>query len=121
VHRHLELKYELQYFASRWFKYWDDGEIHYCQTDGLLFLPNHRRLVVVEAKIKHCPEAYYQVEKLYKPVLKWLFPSWQIASCEVVKWFDSAVDFPVEPSLRKEVHFAEPGEFAVHILNRPVL
>jgi hypothetical protein len=118
VHRQLELKYEFSYFPSVWLRYVDEGRIFYCQPDGLLFLHSLRRLVVVEAKIKHCPEAYDQITKLYMPVLSKIFPRWKLAACEVVRWYDAAVDFPAPHSLKKEVHFAEPGEFAVHILNR---
>ena len=119
VHRQLELKYELSYFPSVWLRYVDDGRTFYCQPDGLLFLTHLHRLVIVEAKIKHCPEAHDQLTHLYTPVLQVLFPSWEIAVCEVVKWYDAAIEFPIAHSLKREVHFAEPGEFAVHILNRP--
>lgn len=118
MHRQLELKYELSYFPSVWLRYWDDGVSYYCQPDGLLFLHSLNRLVVVEAKIKHCPEAYSQLIHLYLPVLRVAFPGWELAPCEVVRWYDAAVDFPAPHILKKEVHFAEPGEFAVHILNR---
>lgn len=118
VHRQLELKYELSYFPSVWFRYVDDGRVFYCQPDGLLFLHSLKRLVVVEAKIKHCSEAYDQLNFLYLPVISKVFPRWELAMCEVVKWYDEAVDFPSPHALKKEVHFAEPGEFAVHILNR---
>jgi hypothetical protein len=114
----MELKYELLYFSSLWFKYWDEGLVYYCQPDGLLFRPQDRQIVILEAKIKHTPDAYFQLERLYLPVIRLAFPGWEVLTCEVVRWYDPAVEFPAPHSLVREVHLARPGEFSVHILNR---
>lgn len=98
--------------------YVDSGGVRYCQVDGLLFQHERKILTIIEAKIKHCIEAYVQLERLYLPVVRKRFPGWNVATCEVVKWFDPATDFPVSVTMRDAVHNVQPGEFAVHILNR---
>lgn len=116
----MEKKYELAYFPSVWFRFEvASGRTKYCQTDGLLFLPDNNRLIIIECKYQHTPDAYFQLENKYVPVVRQAFPKWTVATCEVVKWYDPSIKFPCAIRLRPEVSEVMPGEFAVHILNRP--
>jgi hypothetical protein len=74
----------------------------------------------VEVKYSHTPEAFFQVEHLYVPVLRAFIGDsyWRIATVEVVKWYDPSTRFPVRPVLRENLEDVKVGEFAVHILNR---
>lgn len=77
-------------------------------------------MLLVEIKLKHTVEAFWQIENLYVPVIKTLFgcSGDQIATCEVVKWYDPSVAYPRRPLLLEELERARPGAFNVHILNR---
>src|SRR6185312_8537205 len=44
-------------------------------------------------------------------------PHWTICTCEVVKWHDGTIPFPVPVRLCSEVHESRLGEWAVHIFN----
>lgn len=123
----LTRRYGSQYLPNLWFKYQlADGRDRYCQIDGLLIDLTAGRLTIVECKIMHCRRAYDQLVNLYEPVVETAFNKywddstscrWKIALCEVVKWFDCSVSFPVQPKLRSQVDLARPGEFAIHIYN----
>lgn len=73
----------------------------------------------MEIKYQHTSDAWWQVEHLYLPVLRWAFPPdlWSFARVEVVKWYDPAVAFPERVSLIPHVDkaFGAPG-WPVHIL-----
>jgi len=42
----------------------------------------------------------------------------QIATAEVVKWYDPAVVYPRKPTLVEELELCRPDKFSVMILNR---
>ena len=107
-----------RYLPGQWFKFQRyNGRLEYCQTDGLLFTPEQFRLLIVEVKYKHTPDAYWQLEDKYVPVLRRMFPNWEIATVEIVKWFDPSTPFPTAPALKKDILSVKPNEFGVHIMN----
>ena len=109
-----------EYIASPWlrFRLRDKAQLQWCQPDGLLIDTRAGQITIVEVKYQHCPDAWYQMNMLYAPVLAQLFPApdWRLATCEVVKWFDCAISTPQPPKLRDSVAKTRPGEFAVFIL-----
>jgi hypothetical protein len=62
-------------------------------------------LVIFEIKIAHMPEAWWQLKRLYEPVLR----AWPrvtgipIRCCEVVQAYDPHVPFPCEYDLVEDV------------------
>lgn len=108
------------YLASPWLRFRLRGEprLQWCQPDGILVDPFIGQITIVEIKYQHCPDAWYQMNMLYAPVLAKLFPKphWTLATCEVVKWFDCAVQTPAQPKLRDSILRVRPGEFGVFIL-----
>lgn len=106
-----------RYIPSQWFKFQFIGRrSEFCQTDGLLFTPKQRKILIVEVKYKHTPNAYWQLEDKYLPVIRWLFRDWEISTVEIVKWYDPSTQFPTEVILRKDILSVTPQEFGVHIL-----
>ena len=72
------------------------GEKRVCIPDGIIIAPEYS--IVVEIKISHMAEAWWQLNELYLPVLKKLNPlPWKML--EIVKTYDPAVEFPVEVNL----------------------
>jgi len=116
----LERNLGMGYIASPWlrFRLRDTGlRQHWCQPDGLLLDPWTGQLTIVEIKYQHCADAWFQMNRLYAPVLRMIFPErdWRFATCEIVKWFDCAIQVPEPPKLRDSPLRVKPGEFAVFI------
>lgn len=104
------------YLPSPWLRFFADGKWRWCQPDGVLFVPGAGRIVIVEIKYQHTPDAWWQVRHLYQPVLEHIFPPslWEYEVCEVVKWFDPHVAFPERVVLANEVDMLHK-DFKVHI------
>jgi hypothetical protein len=94
-----------------------NGRISTCQPDFLVFQPDRGRIVIVEAKLRHCAEAYFQLRNLYLPIIRHLFPAWLVGLQEVVQWYDKFEHFPGEHVLRRGLADAPPTHLiGVHIL-----
>jgi len=82
------------------FRYCDDGGQRICFPDAVLRLPD--RTVVCEVKLSHTADAWWQLEKLYRPVLAaWSLVPVQVI--EIVKSFDAAIQFPCEVSFITDI------------------
>lgn len=119
VHLRLEKQYGVEFEPGPWYCYKAEHEERkkFCQLDGILHRPDGS-LVLLECKYNHCPDAFFQLTNLYLPVVRKLYPTVDLALCEVVKWYDPAVVFPSAITLLPRIHEAKAGVFSVHILNR---
>lgn len=107
------------YVPGPWLRYKELGKesIRWCQPDGLLFLPLMSRIVILETKLQHTPDAWWQLRQLYLPVIARMFPPsmWSYSIVEVVRWYDRDTAFPERVKLCADVLSCEPGDFGVHI------
>lgn len=121
VHAYLHSLYGNAYIPSLWFEFRENGRYRtrFCQTDGILFDLYNRRLTIVEVKLQHTVDAWWQLRHLYLPVLTKVFPPdlWEYAIVEVVRWYDKAVAFPEPVKLVGDIQSLACGEFGVHIWN----
>lgn len=119
MHRRLEAVYGPLYLAGPWLAFDRGWGSSYCQPDGLLFLPDRGRIVICEAKLLHTPAAVGQTMR-YRRVVQALFPRWELAILEVVRFYKGeGVDrfnIPVRMVLRPEA--ADPKIFCVMILGK---
>lgn len=119
AHGHFRERYGSAYVPGPWFRFQTSGTdaIRWCQPDALLFQPFLGRIVVLEYKLSHNPDSWWQLRNLYEPVLSRAFPPqlWQLVLCEVTKWYDPAISFPEKVSLAADPLSAAPGRFHVHI------
>jgi hypothetical protein len=118
VHEHLLFLYPDTYVPGPWIYFRANGssQHRWCQPDGLIFDVPRGIITCVEVKYSHTSDAWWQVKKLYLPVLRKIFPEdlWRLQVCEVVKWYDPATFFP-EPT-RMTVDITHPTDkFKVHI------
>lgn len=92
----------------------------WCQPDGLLIDIAGGVIVVIEVKHHHTAEAWWQLERLYRPVLQHIFPwqLWRLEVLEVVRWYDPAVLFPCPVALVDDPMHMPRGKFGVHIIGR---
>lgn len=85
------------------FLHFDDQDEHgttrprSCIPDGL-YVDDHGHATIVEIKSQHMPEAWWQLRKLYEPVVQALPFVNSTSVLEIVKSFDPAMGFP-EPVL----------------------
>lgn len=70
----------------------DDSGQRVCIPDGLFL--HHDHVVVVEIKSQHMPEAWWQLKRLYEPVVRAAIFERPIHLLEVVKSYDPATPFP---------------------------
>lgn len=98
------LRYEekVQERLSKWFSHYlsspriafkDASGTRICIPDGVLLYPD--RTVVFEIKIRHMPEAWFQLVQLYGPVLC-AYSAAPVQLVEIVNSFDPAVVWPGE-------------------------
>lgn len=107
------------YVPGPWFQYKELGRDRprWCQPDGLLFIPLQSRIIIVETKLRHNSDAWWQLKHLYLPVIAAMFPpkQWNYCVVEVTRWYDKETLFPEKVKLCSDVLVVEPGEFGVHI------
>lgn len=115
----LKDQFGANYTASPWIRFRADGEkkIRWCQPDGLLVDAEHRTVIIVEFKYQHTEAAWWQLFRLYLPVVSRLLAgrARQMSCIEICKWFDPIVQAPMPPKLCQHVLAVQPGEFGVHI------
>lgn len=115
--RILEEQYNHEFIPGPWFWYREKRRRgHFCQPDGLIIQPRHRRIIITEIKLRHTQDAYFQLFDLYLPVVMKTFgKEWRYGCVEIVRWYDPAEPTPEPPALCREPHVVNPGVFGVHI------
>jgi hypothetical protein len=108
-----------KYIPGPWIEFYDPM-LRQCQPDGLIIDARAGIVYLIEVKLKHCPEAYWQMRRLYLPLLRYLFPPslWEIRCCEVVRWYDCDVRWPEPHVLREKILDTPRDTISVHIYNR---
>lgn len=125
VHRLLEAQYGPEsgggvlYVEGPWinFSAGRGGGSLWCRPDGLLIDLPRGRITVVEVKLRHTVAAFWALRFLYEPLIRFLFGGgWLYSVLEVVRWFDSAVEWPEPLRFCPAPHELGVNEFGVHIL-----
>ena len=117
-HVWLQAQFGDKYTPGQWVRFKADGQdkFRWCQPDGLLLDSEHKIVTIIEFKYQHTDGAWWQLFKLYKPVVaKLLGPDYQIRCLEVCKWFDVAIRPTQRVVLCKSVDSVQAGDFGVHI------
>lgn len=113
--------YGNKFIASPWFKYSFRDNRGYvieniCQPDGILFHPNKNELIIIEIKLMHCADAFYQLFELYLPIIKFYYPSYDsYSTLEIVKFYDCALLMPAKVILSRDELNLTPEQFCVKI------
>lgn len=110
-----------QYARSPRIFYVDDRGPSYIVPDGLIvhdgIVWDHRFMVIVEVKIQHMPEAWWQLERLYRPILQAAAPKADIYCLEVCRSYDPSMPFPCLIEMVQDLKkwLSSPGQaFAVY-------
>jgi len=115
----LAAEYGGNFLPSPWFQYVpkDSDLRRWCQLDGI-----HRVEGVVtlfEVKARFCSAAWWQLRKLYEPVVRKAWPIQQLISVVVCKSFDPTTRFPEPYKLMGSLAEVEPGVICVLPLRKP--
>jgi hypothetical protein len=92
--------------ASQWFRFLDNSGIRWCQVDGLSV--SNDGITIYEIKTTFCPEAWWQLRRLYEPVVKRAFCVASLRLVIICKSFDPAVVLPESFELLDEFPLAPP-------------
>ncbi len=84
------------FVPSPWIEFHDHHGRRICQPDALGFLetPSGPVATIFEIKLSHTIMAYWQLRRLYEPVLRQMFPSYRVRVCEVTRLFDPSIPWP---------------------------
>lgn len=103
---------------SPWIEYklGNGWQTYYCQPDALINI-EPGKILIVEVKYQHTPEAYFQLFDKYEPLVRKMFPACTTTCIEICKWFDPNIVCPKEVTLCQDLLHAKPGKLNVHIFN----
>lgn len=95
-----------------WFAFTDDSDSrHFCQPDLLIRV--NGLVLVCEIKLRWTADAWWQLRKIYLPVLEKFWPTSSFAPVCLCKSFDPAVSFPEEIQIRSELEECTTSPFNV--------
>jgi len=99
-----------QYAANPWLKFYvkDEGSRE-CQLDGMYIDVANKLVTVVECKYTFCPEAWYQINTLYRPVIEAWFPNFKTRGVQVFKNFLPQVKYPELPEVIELKDIIDPS------------
>lgn len=88
------------YQPSPYVRFMDERGSRVCIPDGLLTF-EYKRAVIFEIKYTHTPDAWWQLKRLYEPVLK-AAGFEEVQTIEVCKTYDPTTPFPCKVELLEE-------------------
>jgi len=117
VHEHFSALYREAYLCSPWFQYVEhsEGKMRWCQPDALFIDFDTGRITIIEIKYQHTIDAWYQLQRYLSVVREVFGEGWSYSLCEVVKWYDCAIQFPETVQLLSELSRSKAGVLHVHI------
>ena len=119
VQRYLLDTFPHHYIASPWFTFEknDGAKRIWCQPDGLLIDIRAGLITIIEVKLRHTSDAWWQTRQLYLPVVRRLFGTsrWDYNILEIVRWYDPDTLFPERYKLCPEIGNLPVDKFGVHI------
>lgn len=95
VLKRLKESFGNELLVSPWFKFEDRHGTRYCQPDGVLY--RETRPTVIEVKLSFTPHAWWQLRKLYEPVVRRAYLLQDIYLVVICKFYDPVIHFP-EPT-----------------------
>lgn len=80
-----------------WYIFVDgSGARHYCQPDFLLWDEKKEKCIIVEVKVRWTADAWWQLTKLYKPVLRKAYPDCGFCRLTICRSYDPHLPSPEE-------------------------
>lgn len=111
-------KPDAEYLQSPWVEFEDSTGRRWCQPDGLLLDHKSKVCIIAEIKYRHTSDAWWQLWRLYLPVVRAIFKEYKHACLEVCRWHDPQTPFPAHYTFTPEATtIPQPNVTAVHIWN----
>lgn len=104
------------YLAGPWIEFEIGNSRRVCQPDAI-FTHRDGRVFILEIKVSHTPNAWWQLRKLYEPVVNAL----KRCECEVLeicKHYDSRVSFPEPVKFIRNLEEHEAKKFNVMTMEK---
>lgn len=92
-----------------WFRFEKRGQVRYAQADWVGFDYLQGKITIAEIKLSRVPQAWWQLNRLYRPLVQAIFPKWNIALCEIADGVYS-VAVPEEVPVIQKLDSAEAGK-----------
>lgn len=93
------------------------SSVRYCQPDMLVIDHSEKLVRIIEIKLSHTADAFFQVRRLYEPVLRLIYDNYDFAAMEITQWYDPHVRFPESFYFEPEILNLQKGKFAINIYN----
>lgn len=107
------------FFPSPWIMFKSKGssssQARFCQPDTFLLNEAEGKIILFEIKLQHTNTAWRQIRLLYEPVLRVIYPSFEIASIELCKWLDPHTSFGGEYHFAEDIYSAGAEKLGVHL------
>lgn len=98
--KYLASLFGASYQPSPWFKFDTMLQgLRWCQPDGIVYDDKRSACLLIEIKTRSCIEAWWQLHRLYEPVVRMAMRPATIATLMVCKYFDPATPFPDKPRI----------------------
>jgi hypothetical protein len=85
--------------SDTWIKYKIYSGVKLCSPDHILIDVRKGIVTVIECKLSHTATAWFQLNHVYMPVLKKLFPGFTVRGVEICKNFSNTTRYPKEVKL----------------------
>lgn len=95
-----------------WFEFVDGSGNRFAQPDWLGFDVPHGLIVIAEMKLTRVRQAWWQLNRLYQPLVRKVFPEWDIALVEITTEIKN-VSIPESVSLIQSITHAKPNKTQV--------
>lgn len=95
------------------------ARLRWAQPDGLFIDFQMGRITILEFKLKHTADAWWQLRRLYEPLLRFIFGEslWHYACCEVVRWYDPAIRIPEQVTFIDDPRRLFTNAYGIHIFS----
>lgn len=112
VRERLLKDYGADVMVAPWFSYSDGGKRRCCSPDAIIRRGDH--FIIAEIKIRHVADSWWQLRRLYLPVLEQWRPLSQFRLLTIVGSYDPATFYPEETSYIYD--FSEVPESGIGVM-----
>lgn len=106
-----------QVVSNSWISYFDESNgDRICSPDHLIIDVKAGVVTVVECKLSHTANAWYQLNDVYAPVIKFLFPGFDVRLIEICKNYERSISYPQVPRIVCDLHKEFKGGDNVMVL-----
>lgn len=103
---------EWEAIPGLWFEFYESRGKRFAQADWVGFNPKEGLVCIAEVKLSRVPLAWWQLNRLYKPLVQKLFPEWNIALLEITATVYN-VAIPEPTPVIRELGKVIPGKTSV--------